>query len=203
MNVPGIFSPRYSPLIPLVTQSCMNQSWFLWMYLLFVSVSNRKTVGTARVNKAQSMGCSNCLIRVFQSWLKNSISSLWGFCFVFFFRNLTLVQLAWKLFFFNFLWIEKMCSGDMARDVSCSRQTEKKADLSFQPLPQNGFLCSVSLLPNCNTTVPVTQPRLALAWPVLPFLFLLLLHPPHHCTSGKGHKGNHLEAEGSPVTLYN
>lgn len=67
----------------------------------------------------------------------------------------------------------------------------------FSLFPPKMFHWYVSLLPSCNATIPVTQPRLTLAWAVLPFLFLLPLHPPHCCISAGGHEGNHLEIENS------
>lgn len=94
----------------------------------------------------------------------------------------------------------KKCALEtLARDVSCSSQTGEKVGLIFQPLsPTNAlFHCSVSLLPSCNANHPVTQPRLPLAWAILPSLFLPPLHPPHYCTSAGEHEGNHLATEKS------
>lgn len=143
MNSPWMFLPGHSPFF---TQSCMNQSQFLWMYLLFVSVSNRKSVHTARVNNVQLVGCPSCLIRVFQNWLKSRISSLWGIFY--FFRKLTWVQLTQKrcFFFFKFPinW-KKKCFGDIGKGclIRQSNWGESWSDFSAS-----------KMFPSCQAAMP-------------------------------------------------
>lgn len=158
--------------------------------MLFVFPKGKVCI-TARVNNIQLMGFSNCLIRHFQSLLKSSIYSFWGF---FHFLEIWLCS-HWSenSFLKNFLWTGKMSPRDIGKGclMHQSNWGENLSDFSASSPPSQIFCCSLSLLPNCSVTIPVTQPSLALPWAFLDYFFFLLLHHlPHYCNSLQSTRGS-------------